>query len=190
MSIRNRIKGHRRVRAGDLIPHELNFRLHPDLQRSALQSLYQEVGFARSLLAYELPDGRLKLLDGHLRRDIDPNMEVDVEILNVNDDEARTLLLSIDPLAALAETQQALHDRLMEVTPTPLPELLAAWQAEAEAALTKFARPKGEFKRGGEKALQLSEQFLVLITCRDEKHQVELLDRFQGEGLECKALVG
>src|SRR5713226_5340219 len=178
--IRNRIKGHRRVRAGDLIPHELNFRLHPDLQKSALQSLYQEVGFARSLLAYELPDGRLKLLDGHLRRDIDPEMPVEVEILDVNDEEARTLLLSIDPLAALAETQQALHDRLMEVAPTPPPELLAAWEAEAEAAMARFARPKREFKRDGEKTLQLSEQFLVLITCRDEKQQVELLGRFQG----------
>jgi hypothetical protein len=188
--IRNRIKGHRRVRAGDLIPHELNFRLHPDLQKSALESLYREVGFARSLLAYELPDGGLKLLDGHLRRDIDPDMPVEVEILDVNDDEARTLLLSIDPLAALAETQQALHHRLMEVAPTPPPELLAAWQAEAEAALAKFARPKSKFERDGEKALQLSEQFLVLITCRDEKQQVELLGRFQGEGLVCKALVG
>ena len=187
--IRNRIKGHRRVRAGDLVPHELNFRLHPDLQRSALESLYKEVGFARSLLAYELPDGRLKLLDGHLRRDVDPNMEVEVEILDVNDDEARTLLLSIDPLAALAETQQALHDRLREVAPSPPPELLAAWQAEAEAAMAKFARPKTKFERDGDKALQLSEQFLVLITCRDEKQQVELLGRFQDEGLECKALV-
>ncbi len=188
--IRNRIKSHRRVRAGDLIPHELNFRLHPDLQKSALESLYQQVGFARSLLAYELPDGRLKLLDGHLRRDIDPNMEVEVEILDVNDDEARTLLLSIDPLAALAETQQALHDRLMEVAPTPPPELLAAWQAEAEAAMAKFSRPKNKFERDGEKAIELSEQFLVLITCRDEKQQMELLGRFQGEGLACKALVG
>jgi hypothetical protein len=190
MSVRNRIKGHRRIRAGVLVPHELNFRLHPDLQKSALESLYQEVGFARSLLAYELPDGRLKLLDGHLRRDLDPNMEVEVEILEVNDDEARTLLLSIDPLAALAENQQALHDRLMEVAPTPPPELLAAWHAEAEARMARFARPKGEFERDSERTLQLSEQFLVLITCRDEKQQVQLLGRFQGEGLECKALVG
>src|SRR5438132_857793 len=101
--IRNRIKGHRRVRARELVPHELNFRSHPELQRSALEGLYQEVGFARSLLAYEMADGRLKLLDGHLRRDIDPEMEVEVEILDVNDEEARTLLLSIDPLASLAE---------------------------------------------------------------------------------------
>jgi hypothetical protein len=92
-------------------------------------------------------------------------------------------------LAALAETQQALHDRLMEVAPAPPPELLAAWQAEAEAALTKFARPNGEMMKG-RNDFELSEQFLVLITCRDEKQQVELLVRFQGEGLECKALVG
>ena len=185
----NRIKGHRRVRAGDLLPHELNFRLHPDVQRSAIQALYKDVGFARSLLAYELPDGRLKLIDGHLRRDIDPNMEVEVEILDVNEDEARTLLLSIDPLAALAESQDALHERLKEVAPTPPPELLAAWQAEAEKAVGKFARPDGK-KPNGEKAFELSEQFMIVVTCRDEEHQVELLERFQREGLECKALVG
>src|SRR6516165_3896724 len=108
-AIRNRIKGHRRVRAGDLVPHELNFRLHPDRQRAALQALYADIGFARSLLAYELPDGRLKLIDGHLCRDLDPDMEVDVEVLDVTDDEARTLLLSIDPLAALAEEQEQLR---------------------------------------------------------------------------------
>src|SRR5258708_23747155 len=102
-TIRNRIKCHRRVRAGDLVPHELNFRLHPEHQRAALQALYAEIGFARSLLAYELPDGRLKLLDGHLRREFDPDMEVDVEILDVTDAEARALLFSIDPLAPLAD---------------------------------------------------------------------------------------
>src|ERR1700693_396242 len=97
-SIRNRIKGHRRVRAGDLVPHEFNWRLHPELQRQALQALYHEVGFARSLLAYELPVGRLKRIDAHLPRDLEPDMEVDVEILDVSDEEARKLLLSMDSL--------------------------------------------------------------------------------------------
>src|SRR5437660_5330944 len=132
--IRNRIKGHRRVRAGDLVPHELNFRWHPELQRAALEALYRQVGFARSLLAYELPHGRLKLIDGHLRRDMDPDMEVDVEVLDVNDDEARALLLSIDPLAALAQTQEQLHQRLLELTPAVSPELEAAWREGARAA--------------------------------------------------------
>jgi hypothetical protein len=165
------------------VPHELNFRLHPDLQRAALHALYKEVGFARSLLAYEMPDGRLKLLDGHLRRDLDPDMEVEVEILDVNDEEARTLLLSIDPLAALAERQEQLHERLLEITPTESEELKAAWQAAAAANLEKLAEPETPEVVPG------PEQFLVLVTCANEKQQVELLERFQGEGLECRALV-
>src|SRR6202790_5216141 len=135
MTIRNRIKSHRRVRAGDLVPHEFNFRAHPDVQKTALRALYEEVGFARSLLAYELPAGRLKLIDGHLRRDLDPDMEVEVEILDVNDAEARVLLLSIDPLAELAENQEQLQKRLLELTPTVDPDLRAAWEAAAAGVL-------------------------------------------------------
>ncbi len=181
-SIRNRIKGHRRVRAGDLVPHELNFRTHPELQRAALRALYQEVGFARSLLAYELPDGRLKLLDGHLRRDLDPDLEVDVEVLDVNDDEARALLLSIDPLAALAQTQEQIHRRLLELTPVDDEDLRAAWQAAAAAALADGPEPGPEAGGG-------LDQYLVLVTCRDERQQVALLQRLNAEGFACKALL-
>jgi hypothetical protein len=182
-AIRNRIKGHRRVRAGELVPHEWNFRLHPALQRAALQALYREVGFARSLLAYEMPDGRLKLLDGHLRREMDPDMEVDVEVLDVTEEEARTLLLSIDPLAALAETQTQLRDRLRELAPPVPEEVQAAWRAAAEGALlTGEAQPVASADLG-------AEQFFVLVTCRDERHQVEVLQRLAGDGLECRALL-
>jgi hypothetical protein len=181
--IRNRIKAHRRVRAGDLVPHEFNFRQHGDVQRDALVALYREVGFARSLLAYELPDGRLKLIDGHLRRDLDPDMEVEVEVLDVNEDEARTLLLSIDPLASLAMEQEQLRDRLVEIIPEVPPELAAAWQAAA-GALLEEEKCKRDLK-----ADVLGEAFYVLITCRDERQQVELLRRFKAEGMECKAVL-
>jgi hypothetical protein len=180
--IRNRIKAHRRVRAGDLVPHEFNFRTHPDDQRAALAALYREVGFARSLLAYELPDGRLKLIDGHLRRDMDPDMEVEVEVLDVTEDEARTLLLSIDPLAALAETQEQLRDRLQELVPEVPEELRLAWEATARAATEKPPAEKPQ-------VCDVPEQFAVLIPCRDEAHQVALLTRFHAEGIECRALL-
>jgi hypothetical protein len=182
--IRNRIKSHRKVRAADLVPHEWNFRAHPDHQKAALAAIYNEVGFARSLLAFELPDGRLKLIDGHLRRDLDPNMEVDVEILDVTEDEARTLLLTIDPLAALAQTQEQIHQRLQEITPTNDPDLQALWQAQADQLLDP---DESVGRRSPDPAL--TEQFLVLVTCRDEKEQLELLGRLQEEGRECKALM-
>ena len=44
----------------------------------------------------ELPDGRLKLIDGHLRASMDAAQEVDVEVLDVNDAEARALLKGFD----------------------------------------------------------------------------------------------
>src|SRR5437879_3572125 len=128
-SVRNRIVRHVRVRAGDLLPHELNARRHPAVQRQALVDLYGEVGFARSLLAYPLPDGRLKLIDGHLRQQIDPDMEVDVEVLDVTDAEARKLLLSIDPLASLAENDLATLDELRRLTTSDSDALTNLWRS-------------------------------------------------------------
>src|SRR5712692_4329693 len=129
-----------------------------------------------------IPDGRLKLIDGHLRRDLDADMEVHVDVLDVNDDEARALLLSIDPLAALAQMQEQIHRRLLEITPTDFEELKAAWRATAESSLAALGATPAS-------APVCPAQFLILVTCRDEKHQVELLDRLGGEGLECRALL-
>src|SRR5947209_2415672 len=98
MMIRNRIVGHETVRAGDLVPHPLNFRRHADEQRRALAASYDEIGFARSLLGFRLADGRIQLIDGHLRADFDPDMEVTVEILDVSVEAARKLLLTVDPI--------------------------------------------------------------------------------------------
>jgi hypothetical protein len=186
--VRNRIKAHVRVRAGDLAPHELNPRRHPDAQRQALLDLYQEVGFARSLLAYELPDGRLKLIDGHLRRDLDPDMIVDVEVLDVNDAEARALLLSIDPLAQLADHDAGILEQLREATPTQSDALSNLWGAigRAEGAVQEALDKVGERP---DAAQAPGEQFLILVECSDEAIQRELLERFQREGLTCKALV-
>src|SRR5260370_351488 len=113
--MKSRIIRHVKVKARELVPHELNFRTHPDAQRAALQALYDEIGFARSLLAYELPDGRLKLIDGHLRQALTPDELVEVEVLDVIDEEARKLLLSIDPLAQLAETDRDTNAQLQFV---------------------------------------------------------------------------
>jgi hypothetical protein len=107
---------------------------------------------------------------------MDPDMEVEVEVLDVTEEEARTLLLSIDPLAALAETQAQFCDRLQELAP-PVPEdLRLAWEATARDAVEtppSHRRPQP----------RLEAQFAVLVTCRDEAQQVELLRRFHAEGL-------
>ncbi|HUY88912.1 MAG TPA: hypothetical protein VMV10_09275, partial [Pirellulales bacterium] len=69
MKTRNRNLAVRRVKASSLAPHPRNWRTHPPGQRRALESLLEEVGFVGTLVACELPDGRLQLIDGHLRRE-------------------------------------------------------------------------------------------------------------------------
>src|SRR5579862_7125345 len=177
--IRNRIKSHTRVRAGDLVPHELNPRRHSQAQRDMLLALYAEIGFARSLLAYELPDGRLKLIDGHLRRDLDPAMEVDVEILDVTDAEARALLLSLDPVAQLADYDDATLDRLRELTPTDVDALANLWAGINQANRAADDALQDAQTEEEKKRRDVPEQFLILVECDDEQQQVALLERFQ-----------
>ncbi|MBX9677512.1 MAG: hypothetical protein K2X38_02030 [Gemmataceae bacterium] len=180
---RNRIVRHARVAAKDLVPHELNPRTHSEVQRQALQALYDDIGFARSLLAYELPDGRLKLIDGHLRRDMSPEMMVEVEVLDVNDAEARALLLAIDPLAQLAGYDSATLDALRTQAEADFASVKSLWKVLEEASV----RTKKQIKDGAD---ALPPLFFVLIECADEDEQLELLKRFQGEGLKCQAKLG
>jgi hypothetical protein len=64
-------------------------------------------------------------------------------------------------------------------------DVRAAWKAAAKRGLAALT---AETPRPG--IVDVPEQWLVLVTCRDEKEQVELLERFRREGLECKALLG
>src|SRR5215469_15065977 len=103
MRIRDRIKELRRVKARDLLPNPKNWRRHPKAQAEALRGLLAEVGYADALLARELPDGKLMLIDGHLRAETTPEMMVPVLVLDVTEEEADKLLLTLDPLAGMAE---------------------------------------------------------------------------------------
>ena len=103
MNVRDRIKELRRVPAGLLRPHPKNWRTHPAGQQDAVRGLLVEIGYADALLARELADGSLELLDGHLRTRLTPDAEVPVLIVDLDDEEAAKLLALHDPLVALAE---------------------------------------------------------------------------------------
>lgn len=113
MSIRDRIRELRRVRAGDLHPCRWNWRDHPLAQREALQAILAEVGYAGAALARELPDGALELIDGHMRAELDPEATIPVLVLDVNEEEARKLLAVFDPLGAMAEADEEAQRKLL-----------------------------------------------------------------------------
>ena len=116
MQIRNRIRELRQVRAADLRPNPKNWRKHPAEQQEALRGVLAEIGYADALIARELPGGILELIDGHLRKEITPDQEVPVLVVDLNDNEADLLLAALDPLAAMAEAnKEALGQLLMEM---------------------------------------------------------------------------
>lgn len=188
MSIRNRIKEHVRVRAGDLVAHEGNFRKHPKDQRAALQGLYNEVGFARSVLAYRLGDGRLKLIDGHLRAEMDPEMILDVEVLDVTDDEAKKLLLSMDPLAALATTDHDILDGLRDSISTENDALAELWANIDQSAKDLEEAMETAKKAGAEEKPQIAERFLVLIETGSDAEQRQVWEHCKQQGWKAKTL--
>src|SRR5687767_5327024 len=98
MHIRDRVKELRRVRASELRPSPKDWRSQPVGQRDALRGVLAEIGYADALLARELPDGTLELVDGHLRAETTPDALVPVLILDVDEAEAAKLLATLDPL--------------------------------------------------------------------------------------------
>lgn len=116
MNIRDRIKELRRVPASSLRPNPKNWRTHPKEQADALRGTLAEIGFAEALVARELEDGTLELIDGHLRAETVGDTAVPVLVLDVDEAEADKLLATLDPLAALAGVDtQRLEDLLATV---------------------------------------------------------------------------
>lgn len=102
-SFRDRIVELRRVPARELVPNPRNWRRHPPRQKAAMGGMLDEVGYADALLVRVLPDGRLMIIDGHLRAEITPDQIVPVLVLDVDEADAAKILATLDPLAGMAE---------------------------------------------------------------------------------------
>lgn len=102
-----------KVKGRDLTANPKNWRRHPDGQIKALDAVLGEVGIADALIARRDEEGSLVLIDGHLRAAQYPDTEWTVLVLDVDQREADLLLASIDPLAALANTDTGMLDALL-----------------------------------------------------------------------------
>ncbi len=186
MQIRDRIKELRRVRAADLRPNPRNWRTHPQLQQDALRGLLAEVGYADALLARELDDGTLMLIDGHLRAETTPDAVVPVLVLDVDESEADKILLTHDPLASMATvSEESLLSLLTDVHTenTAVRSLLDSiannsGETAASAAPAPPDRP----------AVIVPESYQVVVECRDENDQQAVFERMRAEGYRCRVL--
>jgi ParB-like chromosome segregation protein Spo0J len=184
MQIRDRIKELRRVRASELRPNPRNWRTHPQAQRDALCGVLAEVGYADALLVRELPDGSLELIDGHLRAETTPDMEVPVLILDLDESEAAKLLALHDPLAAMAEANDEMLAELIAEVETEN----AAVRALLDRMVQDPETPVEDIVDEGSREVNVPEAFQVVVECRDEADQQVVYERLSGEGYKCKLL--
>lgn len=194
MLIRDRIKELRRVPAADLRPSARNWRDHPEAQRDALRGILAEVGYADALLARELADGTLELIDGHLRAETTPDQVVPVLVLDVDEHEATKILATHDPLAAMATSNASKLDSLLRDVGTGSEAL--------QAMLADLADKAGLYKTSdapdatGNSLLdgpmpegRYSEQYGVIVICKDEAEQKSTYEALQESGYTCRVVV-
>jgi hypothetical protein len=130
---RNRIVGLEVVPADSLKEHRLNWRIHPEKQRSALLAALDKIGIADAVLAYhsERDDGALTLIDGHLRRGL--IQDIPVLVTDLTDDEADVLLASHDVITTMAQRDEEMLGELLAGIETEIPrDLMLAIDPDLE----------------------------------------------------------
>lgn len=182
--MRNRVKELRFVKASQLIPCVDNWRLHPKRQRDLMKSVLQTIGYADALVARETEDGALALIDGHLRADVSPDVEVPVLIVDLNEREAKELLLVHDPIGAMAERDDEAVSRLLE-----------DFEATNET-LERFIGEEFKIAFNGDDAKSLKNEkeiaipnlFQIIVEFEDETEQRECFEELTRSGRKCRVV--
>jgi hypothetical protein len=143
----NRNKEIRRVRVADLEDAPWNFREHDDTQNAAFGGTVEEIGWYGYPDVYETADG-LRICDGHLRKAwllqaYGPDAEIEVNVTDFDERDAKVATLTHDTLAGLAT-----------IRPDRLGELMAGFDTQDEALqemLDGLAAEQGSFDvQGGD----------------------------------------
>lgn len=123
-SWKNRIVGYEEVDAAKLLANPKNWRLHPSQQRKALKGVLDSVGFVQSVVVNKNTG---HLVDGHLRVELAKSRGevVPVVWVDLTAQEEQAMLAALDPLAMMAERDDAmLKDLLMHTEDEDLQSLL------------------------------------------------------------------
>lgn len=204
LEYRYRIRKLRLVPRDRLVPRPDNWRLHGDPQRRALRGALKQIGIIDACIGRELPDGRVELLDGHLRHEEITGQPLPVLIVDLTDDEARLALASLDTITAAADRDEERWEALLQdlrIESDDLRELLAAQQAGVIDELSELPEESdlpvidvsAEPFQAAEAALESPEveitpSFLLQIECDDESDQRAMYKRLQSEGRKVRVL--
>ena len=179
----SRIVAEADVSPSTLIPNLLNWRKHPKHQQQALSGALDEIGWIQRVIVNKRTGN---IIDGHLRVELaiaHKEKTIPVCYVNLSPKEEHIALATFDSVGALAQQDEAAYAKLIEEIGADNPALMSllAKDEEVDAAAVIGA---------GDTSSQLTGmEYRVIVDCRDEEQQTELLTRFELEGLPCRALI-
>ena len=179
----SRIVAEADVSPSTLIPNVLNWRKHPMHQQQALAGTLDQIGWVQRVIVNKRTGN---IIDGHLRVEMalaKKEKTIPVCYVDLSPKEEHIALATFDAVGALAQADEAIYAKLIDeigADNSALLALLASEEADA-ASIVGAALNAGSQLSGME--------YRVIVDCRDEEQQTELLTRFESEGLPCRALI-
>jgi DNA modification methylase len=150
----NRIVGWDVVSPDQLLAHPGNWRRHPGRQREALRGSLEQLGWVAPVLVSRNSG---HLIDGHARVEeaLTNGCQVPIAYVDLTEDEEALALLSLDPIAAMAEADKQALDALLQEAATSDPGLQRmlddlARQAGLYVARNPVEDPGAEMDRADE----------------------------------------
>lgn len=165
------------VKAKTLKTNPHNWRQHPEGQLAALQNVIhdREIGWAGALLFNE-KTGRL--IDGHARLNVvKPDDMVPVLVGSWSERAEKKILLTLDPISAMAEADEQALISLAEQVDLTHPDFIEMQRSLDE--MLKSSEEKKNEKKDKESAVKLKERWMILIECENEQQQIDLLNSIE-----------
>lgn len=170
-----------------LKPHPKNSRFHPEVQLKQLASSLRRFGITKPILI----DDDDTILAGHATTlaAIECRLpSVPVIVAHDWSDEQKRAYLIADNRLGEKSTWDSTLLALEIGALKPIGDDLAA-MGFTDKDVTAALRRAEPDKHGSEQQLGDGLAYRVIVDCRDETHQTELIERFDGEGLKCRALI-
>lgn len=147
MTWKNRIVGQGEAAPEDLLAHPENWRIHPQYQQQAVLDALNTLGVIQNVIVNQRTG---HLIDGHLRvtlalRENEP--EIPVLYVDLDEDEERLALATLDPLASLASRDNEKLASLLAEVEAPdgaLTQMLDSLRLDALAGMADHPEPRPE----------------------------------------------
>jgi hypothetical protein len=95
--------------------HPLNFRMHPENQKTVVQSLLEKFGIVDALAVYKTKGDQFMIVNGHLRKDLlSDEKQIPCLVLDINDAEAEAVLAVWDESSKMAVVDERGFDKLLK----------------------------------------------------------------------------